>query len=153
MNKMANITFGEIIKSESNFPELELIITDAETNTVIGKFYLCYFRKYCFMVGGKNGNGDYGSTKPIPSVAYEGLPNDVKCEILRTGAAAAIASFVNSNMLCMCFNDHDERIFTKVESTDFSMCAPKRNFYKFIKDVFVYTFPNDEWPYSLWDEE
>lgn len=155
--KLVNITFGEIIKSESgDLPELEVIVTNAETNERIGTFWLYYLRKYCMQVGGKHGQGDHGSTKPIESREYNDQSDVSKCEILRTAAVAAVNSFVKTNALRWCFRDTDDddfQVFTNIESMDFNFGAPKRSFFKFIKASYQFAFPNDAWPYSIWDEE
>ena len=157
MNKLVNINFGELI-IDNDRPVLELVITDAETEERLGSAYLCYFRKYCMQVcGSRDGGGDYGSTRTIDYTEYNKNSDLAKAEILRTAATAAINSFTKSNYIKYYFKDventSDCKLFTNIESTDFTWSAPKHNFYKFIKAVFKYTFPDYHWEFSHIDEE
>ena len=123
--------------------EVKITTTDSVNPVMVletpeGPYYVMDFRRYCISVNGsRDGSGsDYGSSRPIPFNEFNGLNALAKAEYIRLATATVITEFCKG------------KNFTMAVKTKFDW-QPEDKYVEFIKAVFAFEFPNDEWPYII----
>ena len=121
----------EITATENGNPVMTL-------DTPEGPYYVMDFRRYAISINGsRNGSGsDYGSSRPIQFSELKALPALVKAEYIRLATATVIAEFCRSKNFTMSIKSRFD-------------WQPEEKFTEFVKAVFAFEFPNDEWPYII----
>ena len=151
MKKNFEMRFNpEIAYTPGKMPTLILEIVDPETDKVITEGYLTPFRGYRFQVSGTmDGQGDFGSTQVIHFKEFETLSDIAIAEILRSLAMAAIHAFSKSGYVRRGLRNKDEDFEWTVEvpRMTFGWTDTESVWYKYIKEVYSFLYPDHKWPY------
>ena len=146
MKKLYEMKFNEEIKyTPGKMPTLLIDVVDPEGKT-IATGYLTPFRKYRFQVSGSmEGDGDFGSTQVIPFSEFATLPRVAIAEILRSLAAAAVTAFAQSGYIYRHIDDEEYAVIPA--DTSFGWIQSDGVWYKYIKEVYTYLYPELKWPF------